>query len=92
MIIDRSGRKWRLRFTQYREGWQWDARHDDHGRSSGLFATKTIAEEDARRSIQSFDAVAASGEYLHRLQERRTECRLTVEDNEAITRAGSEGK
>ena len=39
-----------------------------------FFKTKARAEEDARRVIQSFDAVAGSREYFRRLRKRGTEC------------------
>src|SRR5262249_27664202 len=52
MIRDARGHKWYIRFKQYREGWQWTATHDGHGITSDLklFATRALAEDDARRS------------------------------------------
>jgi hypothetical protein len=52
-----------------------------------LFRTKALAEDDARRSIQNHDAIAAGVEYFRRLAERGSECRLTRKDHEAIQRA-----
>jgi hypothetical protein len=55
MIKDAKGRKWLLRFKQYRQGWHWDARwKESFGQSSGmrLFKTEARAEQDARRVIQ----------------------------------------
>jgi hypothetical protein len=90
MIKDGKGRKWYLRFKQYRQGWYWEARHENYGQSSGseFFKTKALAEADACRKIRSHDAVASSGEYLHRLCRRGTVCRLTAADWNAIERAG----
>jgi|GraSoiStandDraft_17_1057272.scaffolds.fasta_scaffold1317181_2 hypothetical protein len=90
MIKDAKGRKWSMRFKHYQEGWQWDARCGNHGQSSGenLFATKALAEANARHSIQSFDAIAAGGEYFRRLRKRGSECQLTADDHKAIARAG----
>ena len=91
MIRDRKGRKWYMRFKQYRGGWQWDARHGGHGIDSGLqlFRTKALAEDDARRFIQAWDHVAWSKEYIRLLAMRGSECRLTPEDYEAIRRAAA---
>jgi hypothetical protein len=75
MIKDAKGRKWSMRFKQYQQGWQWDARWKYHGQTSGmtLFKTKALAEEDARRTIQSGDAVAAAEEFFRRLRKRGSE-------------------
>jgi len=72
MIKDAKGRKWFMRFKQYREGWQWTARHHGQGIDSGwqLFPTRAAAEEDARHFILSCDHVA-----------------VTPQDHEAIWRA-----
>jgi hypothetical protein len=94
MIRDAKGRKWFMRFKQYRQGWQWEANlGKPHTQAQGcawneFFATKALAEEDARRTIQSRDAVAMMREYFRRLQMRGTECRLTAADHKAISRAG----
>lgn len=91
MIRDKQHRKWMMRFKQYQHGWQWNAEWKSFGLSSGeqLFATKALAEADARRSIQSHDAVAQTQEYFRRLAMRGTECQLTPEDHEAIRQAGA---
>lgn len=91
MIKDMQGRKWFMRFKHYRQGWSWDARHSNHGQSSGVrfFQTKELAAADARRQILGHDAVAASAEYLRRLSMRGSDCALTAEDCEAIERARS---
>ena len=93
MIKDAKGRKWFIRFKQYLDGWHWEARHSQYGQqSTGQgFKTKALAEDDARRSIQGRDAIAASHEYFRRLLKRGTECRLTADDKEAIARAGDSG-
>jgi hypothetical protein len=90
MIRDAQGRKWRMRFKRYQQGWQWEARHGGYGQSSGMrfFATKALAEADARHTIQSRDAIAASREYFRRLARRGSECQLTAADHKAINRAG----
>ena len=60
MIKDTKGRKWFMRFRQYRNGWHWEAQHGNAGREAGeTFRTKALAEDDARRSIQSFNSIAA---------------------------------
>jgi hypothetical protein len=91
MIRDAKGRKWFLRFKQYRQGWHWEARCGNYGQESGLnfFASKALAEDDARRSIQSRDSIAESSEYLRRLMTRGTECQLTAADKKAIREAGT---
>jgi len=92
MIKDAKGRKWFMRFKQYREGWHWDARNYDGGSGidSGfqLFPTKAAAEDDARHYIQSEDHVAISREYARRLTGGSI-CSLTPEDHEAIRRAAA---
>jgi hypothetical protein len=92
-IEDAQGRKWFMRYKQYRDGWQWNARHGNHGQSSGsqLFRTKALAAEDARRSIQSHDAIASTAEFFRRVAKRGSECALTPEDHEAIRRAAAFG-
>jgi hypothetical protein len=85
MIKDAQGRKWFMRFKQYREGWAWEARFGSRNGNQGqssveTFATKALAEEDARREIPSYDAVAQMQEFFRRLKLRRTECQLTAED------------
>jgi hypothetical protein len=69
MIKDMQGRKWFMRFKRYRQGWRWEARHGNHGQSSGMrfFQTKAHAETDARRQLQGRDAIAAAAEYLRRV-------------------------
>ena len=64
MIRDAKGHKWFMRFKQYRDGWQWTASGPNCGITSDLklFPTRALAEADARRSIQSCDRVAESGE------------------------------
>ena len=64
MIKDAKGRKWHMRFRQYRQGWQWEAQCRRHhiGQGCGwdeFFATKALAEDDARRRIQSRGGVEA---------------------------------
>jgi hypothetical protein len=80
MIKDAKGRKWFLRFKQYPTGWHWEARHGNHGQSSGIprpfrgrpgqpgFATKALAETNAQCTISESDAVKASQEFLRRLR------------------------
>jgi hypothetical protein len=91
MIRDAKGRKWYLRFKQYRNGWYWEAQCKGHGQSSGwnFFPTRALAETDARRCISTFDAIAASAEFIRLLQRRGSECRLTAADRKAIKRAGT---
>jgi hypothetical protein len=92
MIRDAKGRKWFMRFRQYREGWHWSALNKDGGGgvdAGECFPTKALAEEDARSYIQSRDNVAYAQEYMRRLCMRGTECRLTAEDIEAIDRAAN---
>ena len=90
MIKDAQGRKWFMRFKQYRNGWHWTARHDDFGQEAGrTFPTKAEAVADAERTIQSHDAIAQGKEYFRRLAERGSERRLTPEDYEAIWQAGT---
>lgn len=52
-------------------GWHWEARHEDHGQSSWprLFATKALAEANARKVISSRDSIAESVEYFRRLEQ-----------------------
>lgn len=66
MIVDAQGRRWNMRFKRYQLGWQWTASHNGYGRTSGetLFATKALAEADAKHSIQSFGSIAAGKEHL----------------------------
>jgi hypothetical protein len=90
MIRDSRNRKWFLRFKQYKQGWSWEARCGAHGQGSGFnfFATRALAEADARRSIQSGDAIASGKEYFRLLKMRGgMECQLTAEDWAAIERA-----
>ena len=90
MIRDAARRKWFLRFKQYREGWTWEARHGDHGQGSDeVFATKALAEADARRTIAGSDAIAQAKEYFRRLRLRGGECQFTDADHKAIARAGA---
>jgi len=92
MIKDAKGHKWFMRFKQYREGWQWDALNHDGGggiTSGQPFATKALAQDDARRSIQKCDHVAYAKEFTRRLIQRGSECSLTPEDHEAIRRAAT---
>jgi hypothetical protein len=89
IIKDAQGRKWATRFTQYRDGWYWDARWGNHGQSSSSPSrTKARAVDAARRAILSRDAVAEGSEYFRRVMRRGSECRLTAGDHEAIRRAG----
>ena len=91
MIKDGKGRKWYLRFKRYQQGWQWEARYNYIGQSSGFFEffeTKALAQEDAFRRIRSRDVVAESQERFRRLVRRGTVCGLTVADHKAIERAG----
>ena len=61
MIRDTKGRKWFLRFKQFREGWAWDARCGGIGIEAGeCFETKALAQADARRFILSSDHIAES--------------------------------
>ena len=90
MIKDTRGRKWFLRFKQYSNGWHWEAQCGGFGQSAAkLFETKVLAEDDARRSIQSHDFIRGIQEYLRRLIKRGSECQLTAADHKAITRAGA---
>ena len=60
MIKDAKGRKWAMRFKQYKDGWSWEARHENSGCGAGqAFATKALAEADAIRFIRGHDAIAA---------------------------------
>jgi hypothetical protein len=93
MIKDAQGRKWFMRFKRYSNGWHWEARVEErHGgigrEASKVFRTKAHAEADAHREITTCDAVALSREYFRRWRARGTECQMTHEDHEAITRAG----
>ena len=90
MIRDAKGRKWSMRFKQYRNGWHWEAKHNKNGgfEAGQMFKTKAAAEADARSSIQDRDPIAMWGEYFSRLRKRGTECQLTITDYEAIERAG----
>jgi hypothetical protein len=89
MIRDTKGRKWSVRFKQYREGWHWEARHGGQGIDAGeCFPTKALAQDDARSFILSCDHVAQSQEFIRRIIERGTPCQLTAEDHEAIRAAG----
>jgi hypothetical protein len=92
MIRDAKGRKWFLRFKQYREGWAWEAQCAGYrcGVEAGqCFPTKALAQADALRVIQSCDHIAQSQEYVRRLLMRGTPCQLTAEDHEAIARAAA---
>jgi hypothetical protein len=90
MIKDAKGRKWFMRFKQHQTGWYWEARHGNSGQASTQgFETKALAEDDARRSIQGRDAIAAMAEHFRRLRKRGSECRLTAADRKAIARAGA---
>jgi hypothetical protein len=92
MIRDTKGRKWNMRFRQYREGWKWEARHDNCGQGCGwdeFFATRALAEADARRTIAGSDAIAQAKEHFRRLRLRGAECQLTDADHRAIARAGA---
>jgi hypothetical protein len=90
MIRDTKGRKWFMRFKQYQQGWKWEARRSNCGQSCDeFFATRAVAEEDARRTIQSTDAIAQAREYFRRVALRGgTECQLTDADHKAISQAG----
>jgi hypothetical protein len=92
MIKDTKGRKWSMRFKQYKQGWHWEARHKNTGQESGMnfFKTRALAEEDARLTIQSFDHIAWGKELGRRLQTKKypMPCQLTEADWEAIDRAG----
>jgi hypothetical protein len=88
MIRDAKGRKWFLRFKQYREGWAWDAKCSGMGMDAGkCFPTKILAMDDARRDIQSRDHVAEMQEHFRRL--KMTSCQLTADDWKAIRAAGA---
>jgi len=89
VIKDTQGRKWFMRFRQYRNGWHWEARHENLGQEGGMFETKALAEADAYDVIRSRDAVAGMQEFFRRLRQRGTPCQLTSEDREAIARAGA---
>jgi hypothetical protein len=90
MIRDAKGRKWYLRFKQYRNGWHWDARCQAYGQEANrTFKTKELAEADARRVISSRDVFAEMREFFRRLSLRGSECRLTAADHKAIKRAGA---
>jgi hypothetical protein len=90
MIRDAQGRRWKMRFKQYRNGWHWEARHENHGQSATeMFATKELAEADARWVIQSHDSIAAGAEYFRRLTMRGTVCSMTPEDHDAIAGQGA---
>jgi hypothetical protein len=69
MIIDAQGRKWAMRFRQRRDGWHWEAWHENFGQSSCLpLASKALAEADARAQIQNHDTIAEAVEYFRRLR------------------------
>jgi hypothetical protein len=89
MIRDAKGRKWFMRFKQYRNGWHWDAQCEKgSGMEAGrTFETKLLAEADARRAIQGKDHIAWWQEYRRRLEMRGSECRLTADDWQAIKQA-----
>jgi hypothetical protein len=91
MIRDTQGRKWYMRFKQYRQGWQWDACHDGCGFDSGeqLFPTRALAEDHARSFLRRWDHVAWRKVYTRLLLLRGSECSLTPEDHEAIRQAAS---
>jgi len=93
MIVDTQGRKWRLRFTQYPQGWHWAARYKKQlGMESSMtfFKTKALAEEDARRALRERDVVAQPQQFFRRVRKRGAPCQLTEADHEAIKRAGTE--
>src|SRR5262245_66536573 len=98
MIKDAKGRKWYLRFKQYTNGWRWEAVWRERGRNrvgqncgDELFATRALAEADARRTIRSRDVIAMSSEYFRRLQLRGTDCQLTIARSEE-RRVGKESR
>jgi hypothetical protein len=95
VIKDAKGRKWAMRFKQYQQGWQWDARLGSRDGNTGtssarenFFETKAAAEDDARRYFETHDVVALTKEFFTRLAKRGTVCRLTAADQKAIGRAG----
>jgi hypothetical protein len=91
--LARAVKTGRMRPSARQRGWQWEARHEMYGQSSGLklFATKALAENDARRRIQGHDSIAYSQEFLRRMNMRGSECQLTAADKKAIADAGKVG-
>jgi hypothetical protein len=81
MIRDRQGRKWRLRFTQYQDGWRWEAKHEGCGVGPGPRAHKTreLALADAERTLTTTDIVAISRTFA-RLAKGKSLCQLTPAD------------
>jgi hypothetical protein len=82
MIRDTKGRKWFMRFRQYREGWHWVAKNPN---ASDIFAkrcfpTKELALEDARSYLQGPDHAAQMQEYIRRLQQGRPWARQLAEE------------
>ena len=52
MIRDLKGRKWFMRFRQWRNGWSWEAECGNSGQASDrTFKTKALAEAAARKAI-----------------------------------------
>jgi hypothetical protein len=96
-VIDAQGHKWKLRFTQYQQGWTWQAEVEGLGLGmpstsdpdgGPFFASREEARVDANRRINDGrDHVAMAKELIFRLK-GKTECQLTAEDHEAIERAG----
>jgi hypothetical protein len=93
MIKDAQGRKWFMRFRQYQQGWQWNARCGSvnliQSSAETLYATKAAAVAAAERAITSSDAVATAKEFWRRVVGRGSECQLTADDVEAIRRAAA---
>jgi hypothetical protein len=91
-VTDAQGHKWKLRFTQYQQGWVWHAEFDGLGKASTsdpepYFATREEARADARRKIERSDRnhVAHAKEFFVRLAKREgMTCQLTAEDYEAM--------
>jgi hypothetical protein len=90
MIKDATGRKWFMRFKEYRDGWRWTAQTIGGCIESGFrpFRSRAAAENNARRYFQSRDPIAAMNEMTSRLLKRGTFCGLTSKDQEAIERKG----
>jgi hypothetical protein len=90
MIKDAKGRKWAMRFKQYRQGWSWEGSWKNLGQGSGMvfFESRAAAMAEAERVIRSHDAVAEAVEYFRRVAKRGAPCQLTAADHAAIARAG----
>jgi len=58
--------------------------HTEHQTVRRVVLSGARAEADARRVIESYDAIAAGAEYFRRLAKRGSECRLTRKDHAAI--------